>query len=49
MTYKIGTSGARRYRVNVGTGLPGVSILLLGEVENTICNFYLSVEARKLI
>ena len=49
---KIGTlvatlSGAWRYRVSAGTGRPGVSILLLGEVESWICNFYLSVAARK--
>ena len=28
---------------------PGVSILWLGEVESLICNFYLSVAARKLV
>ena len=31
--------GAWRYRVSTGTGGPGVSILLLGEVESLICNF----------
>ena len=39
--------GAWRYRVSTGTGRPGVSILWLGEVERWICNFYLSVAARK--
>ena len=41
--------GAWRYRVSAGTGRPGVSILWLGEVESLICNFYLSVAARKLV
>ena len=41
--------GAWRYRVSAGTGLPGVSILWLGEMESLICNFYLSVAARKLV
>ena len=31
------------YRVNAGTGWPGVSILQQGEIESLICNFYLSV------
>ena len=31
------------YGVSVGTGWPGVSILLLGEVESLICNFCLRV------
>ena len=49
---KIGTPvatlpGAWRYRVSAGTGQPGVSILWLGEMESWICNFYLSVAARK--
>ena len=49
---KIGTPvatlpGAWRYRVSTGTGRPGVSTLWLGEVERLICNFYLSVAARK--
>ena len=39
--------GAWRYRVSAGTGRPGVNILWLGEVESLICNFYLSVAARK--
>ena len=48
---KIGTPvatlpGAWHYRVSAGTGRPGVSILRLGEVESSICNFYLSVAAR---
>ena len=51
---KIGTPvatlpGAWRYRVSTRTGCPGVSILWLGEVEHWICNFYLSVAARKIV
>ena len=51
---KIGTPvatlpGAWRSRVSTGTGRPGVSILWLGEVERWICNFYLSVAARKIV
>ena len=51
---KIGTPvatlpGAWRYRVSTGTGRPGVSILWLGEVEHLICNFYVSVAARKIV
>ena len=51
---KIGTPvatlpGAWRYRVSAGTGRPGVSILWLDEVESLICNFYLSVAARKIV
>ena len=51
---KIGTPlatlpGTWRYRVGTGTGQPGVSILWLGEVEHLICNFYLSVAARKIV
>ena len=50
---KIGTSaaippGVWHYRVSAGTGRPGVSILCLGKVESLICNFYLSVAARKI-
>ena len=41
--------GAWRYRVSAGTGRPGVSILWLGEMESWICNFYLSVAARKIV
>ena len=41
--------GTWRYRVSTGTGLPGVSILRLGEVESWICNFYLSVAARTIV
>ena len=41
--------GAWRYRVSAGTGWPGVSILGLGEMESLICNFYLSVAARKIV
>ena len=51
---KIGTPvatlpGAWHYRVSAGTGQPGISILWLGEVESWICNFYLSVAARKIV
>ena len=51
--FKIGTPvttlpGAWHCRVSAGTGRPGDSILWLGEVESWICNFYLSVAARKL-
>ena len=51
---KIGTPvatlpGAWRYSVSTGTGWPSVSILWLGEVECLICNFYLSVAARKIV
>ena len=51
---KIGTPvatlpGAWRYRVSAGTGRPGVSRLWLGEVESLICNFCLSVAARKIV
>ena len=42
-------SGAWHYRVRAGTGWPGVSVLWLGEVESWICNFYLSVAARKIV
>ena len=41
--------GAWRNRVSTGTGWPGVSILLLGEMESWICNFYLSVAARQIV
>ena len=51
---KIGTPvttlpGAWHCRVSAGTGRPSVSILSLGEVESWICNFYLSVAARKIV
>ena len=51
---KIGTPvatlpGAWHYKVSTGTGRPGVSILWLGEIEQLICNFYLSVAARKIV
>ena len=51
---KIGTPvatlpGAWRYRASAGAGQPGVSILWLGEMESLICNFYLSVAARKIV
>ena len=41
--------GSWHYRVSAGTGRPGVSILWLGEGESWICNFYLSVAARKIV
>ena len=41
--------GVWRYRVSAGTGRPSISILWLGEMESLICNFYLSVAARKLV
>ena len=52
--FKIGTPvailpGAWHYRVSAGTGRPGVSILSLGEVESWICNFCLTVAARKIV
>ena len=51
---KIGTPvatlpNAWQYKVSAGTGWPGVSILWLGVVESLICNFYLSVAARKIV
>ena len=51
---KIGTPvatlpGAWRHRVSAGTGWPGVNILLFGEMESLICNFYLNVAARKTV
>ena len=51
---KIGTPvatlpGAWRYSISAGTGRPGVSILWLGEMDSWICNFYLSVAARKIV
>ena len=41
--------GAWHYRVIAGTDWPGVSILWLEEVECSICNFCLSVAARKIV
>ena len=40
--------GAWRYRVSAGTGRPGVIVMCLGEMDSLICNFCLSVAARKL-
>ena len=40
--------GAWCYRVSAGTGWPSVSILWLGEMESLVCNFLLSVVARKI-
>ena len=37
------------YRVSAGTGWPGVSMQWLGEMDSLICNFYLSVVARKIV
>ena len=37
------------YRFSAGTGQPGVSILWLGEMESLVCNFHLSVAARKIV
>ena len=50
---KIGTPvatlpGDWRYRASAGTGRPGVRILGLGEIENFICYFCLSVAACKI-
>ena len=42
-------TGAWRYKVNAGTGRPGVSILRLGEVESLVRSFYLSVAERKIV
>ena len=41
--------GVWRYRVSAGTGRHGVGILWLGEMECWICNFCLSVVARKIV
>ena len=51
---KIGTPvatlpGTWRYWVSAGTGWPSASILWLGEMENLVCNFYLSVAAGKIV
>ena len=51
---KIGTQvatlpGTWHYGVSAGTGWPGVCILSLGEEESLICNFCLSVAARKIV
>ena len=37
------------YRIHAGTGRPSVSILWLGKMESLVCNFYLSVAARKIV
>ena len=52
--FKIGTPmaalpGAWRYRVSAGTGWPDVSVLWLGEMENLVCNFYLSVAVSRSV
>ena len=50
VTLKLATlPGAWRCRASAGTGWSGVSILRLGEMENLICNFCLSMEARKIV
>ena len=51
---KIGTPvatlpGVWCFRVSAGSGWPGASILWLGDMESLICNFYLSVAARKIV
>ena len=51
---KIGTPvatlpGTWHYRVSARTGWPGVSVLWLGEMDSLICNFCLSVAARKIV
>ena len=51
---KIGTPvatlpGAWLCRVSAETGWPGVSMLWLGEMKSLICNFCLSVAARKIV
>ena len=51
---KIGTPvatlpGAWCYRVSAGIGQPVVSILWPGEMESLVCNFYLSMAARKIV
>ena len=51
---KIGTPvgtlpGAWCYRDSAGTGRSSVSLLWLGEMESLVCNFYLSVAARKIV
>ena len=51
---KIGTPGVTLqgvwcYRVSTRTGWPAVSMLLLGERESLIFNFYHSVAARKIV
>ena len=40
---------AWRYRVTAGIGWPDVSILWLGEMQRLVCNFCLSVAARKTV
>ena len=40
-------TGARHYRVNTRTVLPGVGILQLGEKAGLICNFSLNVAAHQ--
>ena len=52
--FKIGTPvaalpDAGRYRVSAGTDRPGVSILWLGEMESSFCNFCISVAACKIV
>ena len=52
--FKIGSPGttlpgAWSFRVSAGTGRLGVSVLRLGQADSLICNFYLSVAARKII
>ena len=41
--------GACHWKVSAETGWPGVSILWLGEIENVICTFCLSVAKRTIV
>ena len=42
--------GTWQYRVSTETGRPGVRILWLGKIEESlICNFYFGVATRKIV
>ena len=41
--------GAWRYIVSAWTGWPVISILWLGEMDSLVCDFCLSVAARKIV
>ena len=41
--------GAWCYRVSTGTGWPGISILLLGEIESLILSFHQVFAAHRLV
>ena len=45
----VASLGAWRYRVSVGTGLPSVSMLRLGEITSLMRKFYLSVAACTIV